>query len=163
MAQTDQSANSVETTWEFATTTGTTLPSSSFQGVTENLPSVLFTIDRGFQYFRIESKYLFASSEGVTIRRLHLLLKNYVEIFEVNYFWSLGVGMTQYKRNTNNYNDDGFNSSGGWQYAMGAKLKINKRLFFRAETGAYIRPGRSIYVGVGLGFILGGQSVESNN
>ncbi|MCB0390632.1 MAG: hypothetical protein KDD58_05055 [Bdellovibrionales bacterium] len=152
------SAGGVSPHWEFGATTGTSIPSDTFEGVTELLPSVLITMDKGFEYFRIETKYLFASSEGVRLRRIYMVIKNYFNLFDMQYYWNFGLGVSQYKRNTNIFNDEQYLTSGGWHYALGSKIKINKKVFFKAELGSYIRPSRTIYVGIGLGFNFGGES-----
>lgn len=148
---------SVSPHWEFATTTGTSLP-SNFAGVTELLPSVLYSLDKGFDYFRLETKYFFANSDGVSLRRAYLNIKNYVEVFDMKYFWSFGLGLTEFSRQTIDYNDASPLRVGGWHYAMGTKVDINKKVFVRAEVGAFIQPGRTIYVGIGFGLNFGSES-----
>lgn len=142
--------------WEFSTTTGVSMP-KDFEGVTEILPSVLYSLDKGFTYFRIEGNYLFASSEGVLNQRAYLCIKNYIDIADMKFYWRFGFGLTQYHRNTANFVDTNNLQSGGWHYAMGSKIDINKNVFIKADISAFIRPGRTIYVGIGLGFNFGDE------
>lgn len=150
---------SSEPSWELATTTGVLLP-SNVAGVTELLPPVQFSIDKSLTHFRLEGKYLFASSEGVKLRKYFLSIKNDVNLFDMNYFWYFGINLSEHLRNTIDYVDSNFIRQTGWHYGFGLRLYANKRVFIRSEIQASIRPGRMLYTGIGIGFSFGSFSKD---
>ncbi len=145
--------------WELATTAGVALP-SNLGGVTEMLPAVRYSIDKGLTYFRVEAKYLFSQSEGIKFRRYYLSVKNNLKIYDMNYFWLFGLNMTEYQRNTIDYVDASFIRAGGWHYGFGVRIKMGKKIFLRSDVNVSLRPGRFLYAGAGLGFTFGGASGE---
>ncbi len=138
--------------FQFATSTGPVLP-NHVAGMTEIIPATFFNLYTSWTYFPIEVGYMFGQADGYSIKRQFYSITNDINLFDMTYFWAVGIQMVEYENEvTSPYNHIGPRKRGGWHYGMGMKYEINKFLFIRPEINVAIRPARMLYVGVGIGF-----------